>query len=296
MRLPFVIKVNFVAIYLFIIKFIHKHKRKGKVMGLFKRLFRCKQIPFVVPQVGTRTALLFSINDYPGTQNDLNGCLTDQKEMRHLIEGTFPSFIIKPFIDSMVTMEEFISEIIKHIGYLKAGDFLLVHYSGHGTQVYDVHGDEEDGYDEALYLMDGPVIDDDIGFALKKIPEGATVFFMLDSCFSGGGMKKYHTCKPRFIPHPDYPEMRRKKRIRIPREEMRYLVMSGCQEDQTSADAYINGKYCGAFTYYAIQAFAPSLTYRQWLDRIRKFIPCKSYPQNPTLEGKADLFDKVIFT
>ena len=201
MKLPFVIKVNFLAIYLFIIKFIHK--RKGKAMGLFSRLFHCKLPPLVVPQIGTRTALLFAINDYPGTQNDLNGCITDQKEMRQLIEHTFPSFIIKPFIDSMVTMAEFTSEVIKHIGYLKPKDFLLVHYSGHGTQVYDPHGDEEDGYDEALYLHDGPVIDDDIGTALKAIPDGVTVFIMLDSCFSGGGMKRYHTCKPKFIPHPD---------------------------------------------------------------------------------------------
>jgi hypothetical protein len=30
------------------------------------------------------------------------------------------------------------------------GDKLFFHYSGHGTQVEDVHGDEEDGFDEAL--------------------------------------------------------------------------------------------------------------------------------------------------
>lgn len=294
MKLPFVIKVNFISLYLFVIKLIHKGKEK--TMGLFSRLFHCKQSPAVGPAVGSRTALLFAINDYPGTQNDLNGCLTDQKEMRSLIESLNVGFIVKPFVDSMVTVSEFTSEVVKHIGYLKPGDFLLVHYSGHGTQVYDTHGDEEDGYDEALYLHDGPVIDDDIGFALKSIPDGATVFIMLDSCFSGGGMKKLRTRKPKFIPHPDYPEMRKKKRIRIPREEMKYMVMSGCQEDQTSADAYIDGKYCGAFTYYAIQAFSPDITYCQWLARIHKYIPCKAYPQNPTLEGNSNLFNRIVFT
>lgn len=265
-------------------------------MGLFKRLFHCKQPPIIVSAIGTRTALLFAINDYTGSQNDLNGCLTDQKEMLHLIEGAYPGFVIKLFSDSTVTVAKFTTEVAKAIGLLKAGDFLLIHYSGHGTQVYDTHGDEEDGYDEALYLYDGTVIDDDIGKSLKNIPEGAVVFFMLDSCFSGGGMKRFHTCKSKFVPHPDYPEMRKKKRIRIPREEMRYLVMSGCQEDQTSSDAYINGKYCGAFTYHAIQTFAPGITYIQWLTRIHKYIPCKSYPQNPTLEGKTDLFNKIVFT
>eukprot|EP00923_Selenidium_pygospionis_P000172 GHVN01000304.1.p1 GENE.GHVN01000304.1~~GHVN01000304.1.p1 ORF type:complete len:103 (+),score=20.99 GHVN01000304.1:387-695(+) len=36
----------------------------------------------------------------------------------------------------------------------KAGDSLFFHYSGHGTRVPDLDGDEEDGFDEALVPLD----------------------------------------------------------------------------------------------------------------------------------------------
>src|SRR3954451_18518769 len=43
---------------------------------------------------------------------------------------------------------------------LKAGDLLFLTYSGHGGQVPDVNGDEDDKRDETWCLYDGQVIDD----------------------------------------------------------------------------------------------------------------------------------------
>jgi hypothetical protein len=50
-----------------------------------------------------------------------------------------------------------------------SGETLIIHNSSHGTQVPDRHGDEVDGYDEALYF-DRPLLDDEIGVLLDKIP------------------------------------------------------------------------------------------------------------------------------
>jgi len=49
------------------------------------------------------------------------------------------------------------------------GPTLVVWYSGHGSYVRDVHGDEEDGVDETLYLYDGNLVDDDINSILQTI-------------------------------------------------------------------------------------------------------------------------------
>ena len=242
-----------------------------------------------------KTALLFGINNYPGSSNDLNGCLNDISDIAQRLSDDFPEFKTKLFKDSQVTRYTFITEVTKEIGMLVPGDVLLISYSGHGTQVYDISGDEEDGYDEAIYLYDGSVIDDDIGDALKNIPDGATVILMFDSCFSGTVTRRLNGDKTKFIKTEGLP-LRKKKRKRFKKSEMKWIVFSGCSEQQTSADALISGRYNGAFTYYALKALTVDITYREWIDKIHEYLPSKDFDQNPTLEGREGLFDKKVLT
>lgn len=46
---------------------------------------------------------------------------------------------------------------------------LIIHYSGHGTYTPDRSGDEADGVDEALYLYDGMLIDDELAEIMRTI-------------------------------------------------------------------------------------------------------------------------------
>jgi hypothetical protein len=248
-----------------------------------------------------RTALLFAINNYPGTVNDLNGCLNDQTDLANWINDNFSEFVIKKFADSKVTCSTFVSEIKNAVKSLVSGDFLVIHYSGHGTQVYDIHGDEKDSYDEAVYLYDGPVIDDDINSALGAIPDGATVLLLFDSCFSGTVTRNpvrfgEPVKQNRFHPMPGMP-IRKKVRTKLAKKgEMKWIVISGCGEEQTSADAYISGRYNGAFTYYLLKSLSIDKTYQECFDKLRTYLPSKDYDQAPTLEGKTELFNKLIFT
>lgn len=45
---------------------------------------------------------------------------------------------------------------------------LFVQYSGHGTHTPDRNGDEADGQDEAMYLYDGALLDDELSVILAK--------------------------------------------------------------------------------------------------------------------------------
>jgi hypothetical protein len=253
--------------------------------------------PDPIPETGKKkTALLFAINDYSGSANDLNGCLNDQRDMAKKLEELWPGeFDIKKFSDSQVTRETYKNEVTKAIWQLSPGatviviadscfsgtitrffnqqsqnrfhrnpgfslrgklnkkyasnpvkwltfamcqenqtssdayisgeyhgagtyfalkafrkgmtfneweiatqlylpssafdqapyiegpediknrivgegETLIIHNSSHGTQTYDPHGDETDGYDEALYLYDGMVTDDEINAILQRIP------------------------------------------------------------------------------------------------------------------------------
>ena len=252
-----------------------------------------KRKPEVILPASKR-ALLFAINAYGGG-NDLNGCINDQKDLEAKLNAQFPGFDIRKFKDSEVTTDRFMSELEGSIAVLKEGDVLLVHYSGHGTTVLDRDGDEQDGEDEALYLKNGVLTDDRIGKALEKIPSGAKVILMFDSCFSGTITRAVK--KAKFIPNPELAgkRLKRKRHLAV-RSGMNHVVFSGCSEDQTSADAYISGRYNGAFTFYALLTLQPGMTYNTWFGNIRIHLPNKSFDQIPTLEGPEDLLTQTVFT
>jgi len=259
----------------------------------FKNLFSKPSIPDY-PQAN-KILLTYAINDYPGTQNDLRGCLYDQQNVCE----SLPDFQHRIFSDSMVTRKVFMQTLEKAITESLAGDVIVVHYSGHGTQVKDVSDDEPDGYDEALYLYDGILIDDDIHRTLTLTPRDVTVCLLIDSCFSGS-ITRNNPCeqKARFVQTDDHIYKDRVESFGSVRsgEELLWVVISGCDEHQTSADALINNQWQGAFTHVAIKTLLRTYTYKQWFNAIRLYLPSSAFSQSPTLEGPVRLLDKLIFT
>ena len=88
------------------------------------------------------------------------------------------------------------------------GDIVVLHYSGHGQQIYDDDGDEIDGYDEAIIPYDGKISfktgkyggenhlrDDELGRMInqirKKIGQAGDVIVILDSCHSGTATRDF---------------------------------------------------------------------------------------------------------
>lgn len=127
-----------------------------------------------------------------------------------------------------------------------------------------------------------------------------TNLVMADSCFSETITRfglalfdKKHPTKNRFYDQGLPPRKIVNKVFSGPATN--HIVMSGCKEHETSADAYINGKYVGAFTYFAIKAYQDGMTYRQWYNAIRKFLPSQDFTQTPTLEGPDYLLDRIAF-
>jgi hypothetical protein len=68
---------------------------------------------------------------------------------------------------------------------LAAGDLFFLTYSGHGGQVPDVSGDEDDKKDETWCLYDGQLIDDELYFELGRFKAGVRILVLSDSCHSG---------------------------------------------------------------------------------------------------------------
>lgn len=238
----------------------------------------------------TKMLLSYAINNYPGTGNDLNGCINDQTD---LINALPKDWTVRAFKDSEVTARNFRDNIRNYILGMKAGDFLIIQYSGHGTRLRDNSGDEEDGYDEAICLYDGNFSDDSFNELMMLIPDGAKVMVILDSCFSGTATRKAGYLKPRYIAPEEEPWIHNKKRSTAP---INHILFSGCRSDQTSADAYINGRYNGAFTFFWLRAMNLNMTYREWIAETVRLISLNGFEQVPQLEGPEDMLNQKILT
>lgn len=267
-------------------------------MTFFKNLFNPPQEPVVHP---TRRVVSFGINNYPGTEHDLRGCINDQYNLRDSFKEMFPDFSVERISNSLATTGKFKKVLSDEVDLLvpNSGDILVVHYSGHGTYVKDRDGDESDGYDEALYLYDGVLIDDDIRDILDKIPEGVTVVLMFDCCYSGTITKSLvdRPEKTRFVQTENTSKEVMKVRSRVAvAEDMKWITFSGSGEHQTSADAYIDGGYNGAFTYIAMKALKPGISYNQWLYRVSNLFNTTSFEQTPQMEGNMNLRNNLVFS
>jgi hypothetical protein len=67
------------------------------------------------------------------------------------------------------------------------------HYSGHGGQVEDQDGDEDDGFDETIYPVDheraGVIIDDTMHeIMVHSLPAGCRLTAIMDCCHSGSAL------------------------------------------------------------------------------------------------------------
>nr|XP_043612143.1 metacaspase-4-like [Erigeron canadensis] len=132
---------------------------------------------------------------YTGTKAELKGCTNDVKRMhRCLIDRYgFAEGDIKVLIDMDDSFTQPTGRNIRNalsdlVGSAESGDFLFVHYSGHGTRLPAETGEDDDtGYDECIVPCDMNLItDDDFRELVDKVPHGCRITIVSDSCHSGG--------------------------------------------------------------------------------------------------------------
>jgi hypothetical protein len=128
---------------------------------------------------------LNSVNpgQYGGWTGDLAACEFDANDMAALARsrGMEPTTMLT----KAASRDKVLSAIRDAAKHLKSGDFFFLTYSGHGGQVTDVTGEEDDKKDETWCLYDGQLIDDELYFELSKFGQGVRVLVLSDSCHSG---------------------------------------------------------------------------------------------------------------
>src|SRR5512136_938221 len=244
-----------------------------------------------------RKAVCIGINNYPGTSNDLQGCVNDANDWSVLL--TDFGFETSMMLDSQATRQNIKTKLNELIASAGESDVIVFTYSGHGTQVIDTSGDEGDTYDEAIYVYDGTILDDDLRIIIDKIDSKATLVVISDSCFSGTVTRVIpENTRPRFMPNKNISGDRVvRKRFLLPEANMPEILISGCTDSEYSYDAEIDGRYNGAMTALALKVIrqAPKVSYSDFYAGLRQLLPSKEYPQTPLLEGTAAHKNTLLF-
>ena len=122
-------------------------------------------------------------NDYSGWSGDLAACEFDANDMAAIARSKGMKSTV--LLTKKATRANTLAGIRAAARQLKAGDLFFLTYSGHGGQVPDVTGEEDDKKDETWCLYDGEVIDDELYLELSGFAEGVRVLVLSDSCHSG---------------------------------------------------------------------------------------------------------------
>jgi hypothetical protein len=270
----------------------------------------------------SKKALCVGINDYPYDGSDLNGCVNDAHAWADLLASHygFAKSDIKLLLDAQATKDAVVAGLKELLTGAKTGDVLVFTNSSHGTYIADTSGDEPK-YDEAMCpydCADNLLVDDELRELFANLPKGVHFTVISDSCFSGTvtraavsesipGLKTPDDRRVRFLS----PALRRatilenpwkaksKSKEKYPESKMKEVLLSGCSDKEYSYDAFIDGKYHGAMTYFALKAIQTAeykITLQQLLTRVNFLLDDAGYPQHPQLEGRTSNKKRLIFS
>ncbi len=145
-----------------------------------------------IPQ-GEYYALLLGVGDYNGDgdtddEDELPCPEKDANDMKEALEAgaNWQSNNIKKLTDQNANKDNILNRINWLLNIEDENDISVIYFAGHGTQISDEDGDEDDEYDEALVLFDAIWVDDDLKDILDLFD--GKVVVILDCCHSGGMM------------------------------------------------------------------------------------------------------------
>jgi len=202
-------------------------------------------------------------NHYSGWDGKLTAAEYDANDM-YLItksQGLQPTKLIR----NEATRRAVISAIKNAAITLTTNDLFVISYSGHGGQLPDMNGDEDDGLDETWCLFDGELVDDELSNLWSTFQQGVRILVISDSCHSGTVVKLDRSIDrpkteitPKFMPseiaHTTYFNnkefydkiLENVKDVNSQNILASVKLISGCQDNQSSYDGTFNGQFTGA--------------------------------------------------
>lgn len=277
----------------------------------------------------THWAFIVGISDYINFDDaeggDLPGAEHDARGVRDALitKAGFPEANIRMVLNQDATraaLEEGIT------GWLTAnarpGDNVVIFYAGHGSQMWDESGDEDDGLDETLAPADVDprdtsfdISDDTFGEWLTSLPT-TNVVVVLDNCNSGTGTRDVTPfsrsrqlgrdinaiAKPATVSRRALPGQEDKTGFDA--GSARVLELAAAQPYQAAVDAYFPATdgteafHGGAFTTFLLRELwrAPAkATYEEIFANVREALKRNRFQQDPLLSEDVPLKAMPLF-
>lgn len=266
-----------------------------------------------------KRAVLIGVNKYQIPGADLRGCVNDVVNMTGVLTQVygFAKSDIVTLTDFGATKKAMQAAIRALVTGARTGDVLYLHYSGHGANVPDKNGDEADGRDEILCPTDldwkSPLTDDWLRTTFNRLKAGVSLTVVMDCCHSGTNTRAIlppdAPAIPRYLPNPwDLMAVESGRKLRgavrvgmhaasraarkrndVVNVDIPEVLVTGCRDTQTSADAYIGGSFNGALTYNLVASIKEKkgkLTYRDLHTLTKGRLAKGKFDQVPQLEGR----------
>jgi len=277
----------------------------------------------------THWALLIGISDYINFADveggDLPGAEQDARRMRDVLvmKGYVPEQNVRLLLNRDATRAAIQSAIT---GWLadnaRPGDNVTIFFAGHGSQMWDESGDEEDGLDETIAPADvlatstqNDISDDTFNEWLGTLPT-SNVVVILDNCNSGTGTRDVTPFSrgrmlARDLSQIPRPAAARRRAVEDTRDasgldadETRVLELAAAQPNQVAVDAYfpaVDGAeafHGGAFTTFLVQQLwkAPAdVTYQEVFQEAYEALKRNRFQQDPYISSEVALKDQPLF-
>ena len=242
-----------------------------------------------------KAALLIGIN-YQGTRNELGGCENDIYDMKAKLIVNYG--ILEEDILVLTEKESktpTYTNIIYGINWLveknKQGyKNIWFQYSGHGYFKKDENGDELDGRDECLVTVDNKFIADDYlnTNLVNRMSNDVNMICIMDCCHSGTIMDLKYKYKTRGVCELQYNS----------KDGKNIISVSGCRDEQTSADAWFSNKWNGALTKKLMTVLERSnyvITKINLLTELQSELSSDGFTQQPVITTSRRLTDDTPF-
>jgi hypothetical protein len=273
-----------------------------------------------------KSALLVGINKYPclDSRYQLRGCVNDVILLASVLQEYFgfEKDDIVQLIDEQATRESILGTIDALIHKLEPEDTVVIHYSGHGSQMTDLEGDEPDGLDETIVPYDSgrhphanrDITDDEIHLLLLRLVEiTSNITLIFDCCHSGTITRDTFGAKSRWV-EPDLRTAEGLGRSRVTLDHAvrgvtgpsgwlplgtRYVLFAGCRDNESSFEHCLHQGndllYHGALTYFLSRELIDAKKGSTCLEVFEKASACVRAVysrQHPQLEGARN---RVLF-
>lgn len=251
-----------------------------------------------------RHALVIGIDGYPGfgPESQLFGAVRDAETMAAVLidRHSFRADDVTRLLGKQATRGAILRAMKKLGRRARAGDQVVLYFSGHGSQMTDREGDEGDGLDETIVPFDSgrdgaenrDVTDDEINYWAAGVLEVTPHLTLIFDCCYGGTLQRPGWRVRRVPPDLRPVELLPPSPVPIWRDVetgARPLVATACRDDEIAVELPFTGTDRGAFSFHFIEALrcaTPGVTWREIFARTASALAVDCPEQHPQLSGE----------